>query len=64
MSSTTLKAFIKSGVEIGADIHTDGFPSYLWIDSSDFTHKAVNHQKTYVDSEVHTNGVENLWSLF
>ena len=64
VSSTTLRAFIKGGIEIGAEVHTDEFPSYLWIDSSEFTHKAVNHQETYVDGEVHTNGVENVWSLF
>ena len=64
VSSTTLKHFIRGGVEIGAEVYTDEFPSYLWIDSSEFTNKAVNHQETYVDGEVHTNGVENVWSLF
>jgi transposase-like protein len=64
VSSTTLKHFIRGGVEIGAEVHTDEFPSYLWLDSSGFTHKAVNHQETYVDGDVHTNGVENVWSLF
>jgi len=64
VSSTTLKRFIKGGVEIGAEVHTDEFPSYLWLDSSGFTHKAVKHAETYVDGNVHTNGVENVWSLF
>ena len=64
VSSTSLKRFIRGGVEIGAEVHTDEFSSYCWIDSSEFTHKAVNHQETYVDGDVHTNGVENVWSLF
>ena len=64
VSSSTLKHFIRGGIEIGAEVHTDEFPSYLWIDSSEFTHRAVNHQETYVDGKVHTNGVENVWSLF
>ena len=36
--------------------------------SSEFAHEAVNHSETYVryadDGPVHTNGVENVWSLF
>ena len=45
-------------------MHTDEFTSYLWLDSSEFAHKAVNHSKTYVSPEgVHVNGVENVWSL-
>jgi len=64
VSSTTLKRFIRGGVEIGAEVHTDEFPSYLWLDSSEFTHRAVKHAETYVDGDVHTNGVENVFSLF
>ena len=30
-----------------------------------FAHKSVNHTQTYVaPGNVHTNGVENVWSLF
>jgi transposase-like protein len=48
----------------GAEVHTDEFTSYLWLDSSEFAHKSVNHTKTYASGNVHTNGVENVWSLF
>lgn len=64
VSSSTLAAFIRKHAASGAEIHTDEFKSYLWLDSSEFTHKAVNHSKTYVDGDVYTNGVENVWSLF
>ncbi len=44
------------------------FSSYLWIDASEFIHRAANHSKTYVriegDKKIHTNGIENVWSLF
>lgn len=62
--ATTLKDFIRKYAMAGAEIHTDAFLSYSWLDSSEFAHQAVNHQETYVrDGYVHTNGVENVWSL-
>ena len=50
----------------GAEIHTDDFRSYLWLDASEFVHNAVNHsEKKYVKAgNIHTNGIENVWSLF
>jgi transposase-like protein len=63
-SSSTLKCFIREHAASGAHVHTDEFRSYLWLDSSEFTHSAVNHSQTYVDGDVYTNGVENVWSLF
>ena len=44
----------------GVGIHTDEFSSYFWHDSSEFAHKSVNHTQTYVDGNVHVNGVENV----
>lgn len=62
-SKRTLADFIRKNVEPGAEMHTDEFSSYLWLDSSEFAHKTVNHSKTYVEGDVHVNGVENVWSL-
>ena len=45
--------------------HMDEFGGYFWLDSSEFAHKSVKHAETYVSADgVHTNGVENVWSLF
>jgi len=68
-SASVLQDFIRFNAKKGAEIHTDEFASYLWSDSSEFAHEAVNHGETYVrykddGSAVHTNGVENVWSLF
>jgi hypothetical protein len=30
---------------------------------SDYAHKVVDHAVQYVDGKVHTNGLENFWSL-
>lgn len=31
--------------------------------SKDFEHKVINHLDTYVQGNVHTQGIENFWSL-
>jgi transposase-like protein len=49
-------------VESGTTIHTDSLPSYISL-ASDYTHKVIDHAEAYVDGEVHTNGMENFWSL-
>jgi len=64
VKATTLAEFIRAHIAKGSHVHTDEFRSYLWLDSSEFTHSAVNHRDTYVRDDVHTNGVENVWSLF
>lgn len=68
-SASVLQDFIRFHTGKGAELHTDEFASYLWLDSSEFAHEAVNHGETFVryreDGEpVHTNGCENVWSLF
>ncbi len=62
--ATTIADFIREHVKRGAELHTDEFPSYLWLDSSEFAHKSVNKTQGYVHGRVHVNGVENVWSLF
>ena len=64
VSSTTLKRFIRTHAKPVSHVHTDEYTSYIWLDSSEFTHSAVKHAQTYVDGDIHTNGVENVWSLF
>jgi transposase-like protein len=64
VSASVLAGFIRENVAPGSTMHTDEFSSYLWLDSSEFAHHAVNHSERYVDGDVHTNGCENVWSLF
>ncbi len=62
---TSLAEFIRETAQPGSEIHTDELSSYLWLDSSEFTHGVVKHSKTYVSPHgVHTQGCENIWSLF
>ena len=33
------------------------------ISNTDYIHSVINHAEKYVDGQIHTNGVENFWSL-
>jgi len=46
----------------GSEVHTDALRSYQGL-NDEFTHKVVDHAVKYVDGHVHTNGLENFWSL-
>lgn len=60
---STLKPIIQQHVEPGTEIHTDALKSYIGLDSES-THRVVDHAECYVNDNVHTNGLENFWSLF
>jgi len=49
-------------VEPGAEVFTDSLKSYADL-KADYVHKVIDHAERYVDGEVHTNGLENFWSL-
>ena len=62
----TLHGFIHRNVKNEAEaIYTDELKSYLGIDDENTRHEAVNHsQEVWVIGDVHTNSIENVWSLF
>lgn len=46
-------------------LYTDGHPAYFGIADHDTAHESVDHRiKEYVRGDVHTNSIENAWSLF
>lgn len=49
-------------VESGSHVYTDALRSYNQLDR-EYIHSVINHAEKYVDGQVHTNGVENFWSL-
>ena len=57
-----LQAAIRSNVEPGSSLYTDGHVSYIGL-ARDYGHEVVNHAVEYVRGRVHTNGLENFWSL-
>ena len=44
-------------------VYTDGAMAYEGIDRKTLIHMTVNHVSEYVRGEVHTQGIENFWSL-
>src|ERR1039458_6320967 len=57
-----LQAEVKKHVEAGAALYTDALLSYDGL-AGDYAHQVVDHAVKYVDGNVHTNGLENFWSL-
>lgn len=44
-------------------VYTDALPSYDTLYQSGFEHAMIDHAKSYAEGTVHTNGMENFWSL-
>lgn len=57
------RAIIKETVEQGTNLYTDEHGAYAGIGSEGFNHAFVKHAEYYVDGAVHTNGIENFWTL-
>jgi transposase-like protein len=56
-----LHAEVRKHVEAGSALYTDALQSYEGLD--EFQHQVVDHAVQYVDGQIHTNGLENFWSL-
>ena len=54
---------ILDNIEKKSTIYTDGLSEYQSLKAHGFVHDTVNHLNEYVRGEVHTNGIENFWSL-
>jgi transposase-like protein len=57
-----IQAQVREHVEAGAAIFTDELRSYDGLEDS-FRHQVINHAVEYANGNVHTNGMENFWSL-
>jgi transposase-like protein len=58
----TLQNAVLSNVKYGSTVYTDSAVGYDLLHSR-FVHDVVNHAETYVKGQVHTNSLENFWSL-
>ena len=57
-----LQKQVREHVEAGAAIFTDELKSYDGLED-DYQHAVINHAVEYVNGKVHTNTMENFWSL-
>jgi transposase-like protein len=51
-----------ANVEAGSHIITDEFNTYGFL-STPYNREVINHVNEYVNGHIHTNGIENFWSL-
>ncbi|HZO85926.1 MAG TPA: IS1595 family transposase [Verrucomicrobiae bacterium] len=61
-SKPVLQAQIREHIQAGSAIFSDELLSYEGL-SEDFKHAVINHAVEYVRGNVHTNTMENFWSL-
>ena len=58
-----LEQTVGANVDLGAVLYTDALKSYDRMGEKGYIHKVIDHAETYAEGEVHTNGLENFWSL-
>lgn len=58
-----LRGEISKHVETGSAIYTDALKSYRGLPLDGFIHDFIDHAESYARGAVHTNGMENFWSL-
>ena len=56
-----LQGELPKHVVAASAIFTDALKSYEGL--TEFQHEVIDHAVAYVDGEIHTNGLENFWSL-
>ena len=58
----TLQTEVLKNVKYGSPLYTDNAVPYDRMNWH-YVHEVVNHAEEYVRGQVHTNGLENFWSL-
>jgi transposase-like protein len=59
---TQLQALVRENVEPKSALYSDALKSYDGL-SEEYAHEVIDHAVEYVRENVHTNGLENFWSL-
>ncbi len=57
-----LQTEVRNHVALESALYTDALRSYDGLER-EYAHKVIDHAEQYVDGRVHTNGLENFWSL-
>lgn len=58
----SLQSEVLKHVEQGSTVYSDALRSYRTLGET-YIHNVINHAETYVNGHIHTNGIENFWSL-
>jgi transposase-like protein len=62
INRSTLHPVIHKYVDKGTMLCTDAYGGYKGL-SDDYIHAVIDHAIAYAESHVHTNGLENFWSI-
>jgi transposase-like protein len=57
-----LQTEVRNHVEAGSALYSDALQSYDGL-AVEYAHQVIDHAEKYVDGKIHTNGLENFWSL-
>jgi transposase-like protein len=60
--TSVLDPNVRKYVLKGSTVNTDQLASYKDL-GDEYTHNVINHAECYARGRVHTNGIENFWSL-
>ena len=58
----TLQGVVREYIEGGSYVYSDAWVAYNGLER-EYIHQVIDHAEKYVDGNVHTNGIENFWSL-
>lgn len=58
----SLHSEVSRHVEQGSTVYSDELRSYDQLEN-EYVHNVINHSEEYVRGRVHSNGIENFWSL-
>jgi transposase-like protein len=61
-NATTLHGKIRQNVRRGSKVYTDAHLGYQGLEA-EYIHGVIDHGEAYVKGQIHTNGLENFWSL-
>jgi transposase-like protein len=59
----TLQRVVRQNIKTGSTVYSDSLASYNGL-AWDYIHATIDHAERYAEDRVHTNGLENFWSLF
>ena len=60
--SESIQPMVRKHVHAGTALFTDNLAAYRGL-YDEYEHQIIDHANRYVDGKVHTNGLENFWSL-
>jgi transposase-like protein len=62
-TNEAVRNHVRDTTEPGSTLYTDEYGAYIALASEGYDHHTINHMAHYVRGNVHTNSIENFWTL-